>query len=47
MHTVPRMHMAADETRTRLPSNTSTPDRYRQPACQHNMAGATHARIAT
>ena len=46
MHTVPRMHMAADETHTRLPSNTSTPDRYGQPACQHNMAGASFTRRA-
>ena len=46
MHTVPRMHMAADETRTRVPSNTSAPDRYGQPACQHDMAGASFTRRA-
>ena len=34
MHTVPLVHMAADDTHTRLSVNTSTPDRYRQPACQ-------------
>ena len=39
MHTVPRMPMAADETCTTAPSNISTPDRYGQPACQHDLVG--------
>ena len=46
MHTTPRMHMAADETRTWAPSNTSTPDRHGQPAREHDMAGASFTRRA-
>ena len=46
MHAVPLLHMAADETHARAPSNSITPDRYRQPACQHSMAGASFTRRA-